>query len=68
MGDATALAEKSGGKKMLLAMAVIAATTRKALERECAACGTKTVFPPSHRRIAVDCPGCGATIPPKQLA
>lgn len=52
---------------MLLAMAVIAATTRKALERECAACGTKTVFPPSHRRIAVDCPECGATVPPKHL-
>jgi ribosomal protein S27E len=53
---------------MLMAMAVIAATTRKALERECAACGTKTVFPPSHRRIAVGCPECGATIPPKRPA
>ena len=34
---------------MLLPMAVIAMTTRKALERECAACGKKAVFPPSSQ-------------------
>jgi len=53
---------------MLIVIPVIAATTRKALERECAACGMKTVFPPSHRRIAVACPECGATVPPKHLS
>lgn len=52
---------------MLLPMAVIAATTRKALERECAACNTKTVFPPSHMRVSVHCPQCGAAIPPEDL-
>ena len=38
---------------MLLPMAVIAVTTRKALERECAACGKKAIFPPSRIRDTV---------------
>ena len=52
---------------MLLLMAVVAATTRKALERECAACKAKTVFPPSHIGVRMHCPQCGAAIPPKDL-
>ena len=50
---------------MLLPMAVIAVTTRKALERECAACGKKAVFPPSRIRDTVYCSGCGTPIPSK---
>lgn len=52
---------------MLLPMVVIAATTRKAFERECAACNMKTVFPPSRMRVSVHCRRCGAAIPPKHL-
>lgn len=50
---------------MLLPMAVIFVRTRKALERECAACGKKVLFPPSCIRDTVWCSGCSAPIPSK---
>ena len=50
---------------MLLPVTVITVTTRKAMERECAACGKKAVFPASRIRDTVWCADCGAAIPSK---
>ncbi len=50
---------------MLLQTAIVAVATRKALERQCAECGTRHVFPPSKMAESVSCPRCEASIPPK---
>lgn len=50
---------------MLLQSAIVAFATRKALERQCAECGTKHVFPLSQIAQNVSCPRCEASIPPK---
>ena len=51
---------------MFLQSAIMAFVTRKTLERRCAECGNRNVFPPSRIRDSVSCPRCGAFIPPKQ--
>lgn len=51
---------------MLLSMAVVAATTHKVLERQCAVCGAKAIFPPTQVRNTVHCPQCDAPIPPPE--
>lgn len=50
---------------MFLHSAIVAIVTRKTLERRCAECGTRHVFPPSKVAESVSCPRCGASIPPK---
>ena len=51
---------------MFLQSAIVAFVTRKTLERQCAACGNRHVFPPSTIRERVSCPRCGTFIPPTE--
>jgi ribosomal protein S27AE len=54
------------GWGMFLHSAIVAVVTGKTLERECAACGNRHIFPPSRIRESVSCPRCGAFIAPKE--
>jgi uncharacterized paraquat-inducible protein A len=51
---------------MFLQSAIVAIVTRKTLERQCAECGTKHVFPSSKMAETVFCLRCEASIPPKR--
>jgi ribosomal protein S27E len=54
------------GLVVLFQTAIVTVAMRKALERQCEACGHKQVFPPSRKREAVSCPRCKTIIPPKK--